>query len=322
MKKILICGYLGGGNCGDEAVCDRLIAAIRERGDSVTLLSLNPKESETFHSSPALSRYSPAAIGGLWSCDLLLLGGGTLLQTQSSRQSAIYYLSVAALATFLGKPWVLMGGIDPLFGMVRRYAEAILPTAQAFFLRDKDSLRRARELAPDVPRFYLPDSALIPLRGGTGDSPESKAEVPRSSYILVCPKAGVRTETVAPIVRSAKKRGLRLVYLAMAREDEAICANFAKRFGGVWVSVMTPYIPAHRRVRAETVLPELPPHTPHQYFAALPCEIACRLIAGAEEVHSARLHGLIFAKKAGVRGHILHDGTKQWKFRGFFKEPS
>jgi hypothetical protein len=27
-------------------------------------------------------------------------------------------------------------------------------------------------------------------------------------------------------------------------------------------------------------------------------EIACRLIAGAEEVHSARLHGLIFAKKA------------------------
>ena len=122
-------------------------------------------------------------------------------------------------------------------------------------------------------------------------------------------------ETVAPIARSAKKRGVRLVFLAMAREDEAICAAFAKQFGGVWVSMMTPHSPAHRRVRAETVLPGLPPHSPHRYFAALPCEIACRLVSGAEEVHSARLHGLFFAKKAGTRAHILSDGTKQWKFR-------
>ena len=322
MKKNLICGYLGGGNCGDEAVCDRLIAAIRKRGDSAVLLSLSPKESEALHSSPALPRYSPAAIGGLWKCDLLLLGGGTLLQTQSSRRSAVYYLTVAALATVFGKPWVLIGGIDPLSGAVRRYAEAILPTAQAFFLRDKDSLRRAKELAPGVPRFYLPDCALLPLGGGSGDSPDCKGEVPRCPYVLICPKAGVRAETVAPIARSAKKRGLRLVFLAMAREDEAICADFANHFGGVWVSVMTPHSPAHRRVRAETVLPGLPPHSPHRYFAALPCEIACRLVSGAEEVHSARLHGLIFAKKAETRGYILSDGTKQWKFRGFFKEPS
>ena len=320
--KILICGYLGGGNCGDEAICDRLIAAIRARGDEATLLSLSPEESEAIHNSPALPRYSPAVIGGLLQCDLFLLGGGTLLQEQTSRRSAVYYLSLAALANLFGKPWILMGGIDPLSGGVRRYAQAILPTARAFFLRDKDSLRRGRALAPSIPRFSLPDCALLLLRGGCADSPEGKSKLPRFPYVLVCPKEGVRKETVAPIARSAKKRGLRLVFLAMSREDERVCAALTGCFGGVWVSVMTPHAPAPRRVRAETVLPGLPPRSAHRYFAARPCEIACRLIEDAKQVHSARLHGLIFAKKAGVRGYVLHDGTKQWKFRGFFKEPS
>ena len=111
------------------------------------------------------------------------------------------------------------------------------------------------------------------------------------------------------------------MFLAMSREDEGICAALSANFGGVWVSVMTPSAPAARRVRAEVLLPDLPPRSPHHYFAALPCEIACRLIAGAEEVHSARLHGLIFAKKVGVQANILPDGTKQWKLYGFCPHP-
>ncbi|MBQ8288126.1 MAG: polysaccharide pyruvyl transferase family protein [Clostridia bacterium] len=309
--NILICGFIGGGNCGDEAICDRLIAAIRERGDAVTILSLSPVESEALHGIPALPRRSPAVLKAIWRCDLLILGGGTLLQTQTSRRSAVCYLSLAALAAAMGRPWVLIGGIDPLSGGVCRYAKAILPTAQAFFLRDWDSLRRARDLAPTVPRFYLPDSALLPLGKGVDDR-----EKPRFPYVVICPKAGVRGKTVAPVVRSAKRRGLRLVFLAMSREDEGICAAQSAKFGGVFVSVMSTHTPAAHRVKAETILPDLPPHSAHRYFCALPCEIACRLIEGAEEVYSARLHGLIFAKKAGVRAHILPDGTGQWKFVG------
>lgn len=315
--NVLICGYVGGGNCGDEAICDRLVAAIRERGDSALLLSLSPAKSEALHGVSACSRRTPLLPGALWKCDLFILGGGTLLQMQTSRRSAIYYLTLAALAAAMGKPWVLLGGIDPLSGGVRKLAEAILPTARAFFLRDCDSLRRAKSLAPSVPRFYLPDCALLPLQAAVSDR-----DKPCRPYVVICPKAGVGGKTVASIVRSAKKRGLRLVFLAMSREDEGICAALSAKYGGAWVSVMTPHSPAARRVRAETVLPDLPPRSPHRYFAALPCEIACRLIEGAMEVHSARLHGLIFARKSGVKAHILPDGTRQWKLRGFFKEPS
>ena len=315
--KVLICGYIGGKNCGDEAICDRLIASVIARGDQPRLLSRSPMESVAIHGIPSFSCRSPVLVKALWECDLFILGGGTLLQTATSRRSAVYYLSLVALAAAMGKPWVLIGGVDPLSQVVKRLAKRILPTANAFFLRDRDSLRRAESIAPSVPRFYLPDCALLPL-----SSPQSTTLRSRFPYLLLCPKKGVREQAVAPLVRSAQKRGLRLVCLALSREDEAICAAFANRHGGVWVSVMSPYAPAYRRVRAEVILPDLPPCSAHRYFAAFPCEIACRLIEGAEEVHSARLHGLIFAKKAGVRGHILSDGTKQWKFRGFFNEPS
>ena len=312
--KILICGYIGGGNCGDEAICDRLINEIRQTGDEVQLLSLCPKESTLFHDTSALPRYSPAIIRAFSSCDLFILGGGTLLQTQSSQRSALYYLALCGLSAALGKPWILLGGLDPLTGPAHSLAKRILPTARAFFLRDRASLRRAQALAPNVPQFYVADTALLPFGGVFQNSPDAAKNATPHPYLLICPKSGVSKKAVASIVQSARSRNLRLVFLAMAREDEAVCAALAESFGGVWVSVLTHHAPLCRRARAQAVLPNLPPRSPHLYFAALPCEIACRLIGGAEEVYSARLHGLIFARKAGVRGSILPDGTKQWKF--------
>lgn len=310
--NILICGYIGGGNCGDEAICDRLIEAIRKSGDTVTLLSLSPAESEALHGVPACGRCSPALLKAMGACDLFVLGGGTLLQTQTSCRSAICYLSLAALAAAMGKPWVLMGGLDPVKGGVQTIAKVILPTARAFFLRDAGSLRRAAELAPAVPRFFLPDCALLPF-----EQAALCREKPRFPYIMICPKAGVSGKRVAGIALAAKKRGVRTVFLAMSREDEAICAALSAQVGGVWIGVLSPRRPAPRRVQAKVILPDLPPRSSHRYFAALPCEIACRLIAGAEQVYSARLHGLIFAKKAGIPAQLLPDGTKQWKFENY-----
>ena len=70
--KILICGYIGGGNCGDEAICDRLVAYLKKAGDRVTLLSLAPDESTALHNTPALSRTSPALIGAIRGSDLVI----------------------------------------------------------------------------------------------------------------------------------------------------------------------------------------------------------------------------------------------------------
>lgn len=312
--KILVCGYIGGGNCGDEAICDRLTASLKMAGDEVMLLSLSPKESTALHSSPALSRYSPAVLRAIRECDLFILGGGTLLQEDTSRRSVLYYLGMGAMASFFGTPWVLMGGIDPLHGINRRLATLILPTARTFLMRSVPDLQRIASLAPNVPVFFVPDTALLPL------TDTESILTPTAPYVIICPKKGVPRSALTPPINRARKRGSRIVWLALSREDEGVCAKWAGVFGGVWVAVMPPSsartIPTHRRVEASAILPELGCGCAHRYFSARPCEIACRLIEGAEQVYSARLHGLIFAKKAGKVAHILPDGTKQWKFAG------
>ena len=224
--------------------------------------------------------------------------------------SPLYYLAIGGLAAILGTPWVLMGGIDPLSGVNRWLAERILPTARVGLMRSQGDLCRISALAPKLRRFYLPDSALLPL---AEDAPTAPSPFP---YVLVCPKQGVPRSALKPPVDRARKRGSRIVWLALSREDEEICANCAATFGGVWVAAM----PAPRRhpkqVMPCAILPDLREGCAHRYFSARPCEIACRLIEGAEQVYSARLHGLIFAKKAGTPAHPLPDGTKQWKFVG------
>lgn len=340
--KILLCGYIGGGNCGDEAICDRLVGILKTAGDKVTLLSLNPMESAVLHSSPALPRYSPATLRAIIECDLLILGGGTLLQEDSSHRSALYYLGMAALASLMGKPWVLMGGIDPLYGVNRRLATGILPNARAFLLRSKADLERIAPLAPHVPRFYVPDTALLPLDiSHPFEPPDTRpslhaphSHTPPPPYILVCPKRGVPRSLLTPPIAHARKQGRSVVWLALSREDEGVCAMWADVFGGVWVAPMpqadsplsihfstrplAPF-PTHRRVEASAILSGLGEGIAHRYFSASPCEVACRLIEGAEIVYSARLHGLLFAQKTGTPARILSDGTGQWKFAAYLE---
>ncbi len=312
--KILICGYIGGGNCGDEAICDRLAAYLKQAGDEVTLLSLNPTESALLHHTHALPRYSPKLIAAIRGSDLLILGGGTLLQEQTSKRSPLYYLGIGALAATLGTPWVLMGGIDPLSGGNRWLAERILPTARVGLMRSNADLRRLAALVPNLPRFHLPDCALLPM---ANNAPPSKSPL---HYIVFCPKKGVPRSALSPLVKKHRHRGSRILWLAMSKEDEEVCAECADTFGGVWVTAMPTAYRHHRRVEASTILPDLYRGCPHRYFAARSCEIACRLIEGADYIYSARLHGLIFAKKAGTPARILPDGTKQWKFEGLLRE--
>ena len=319
--KILICGYIGGGNCGDEAICDRLTAILQKGGNEVILLSLTPEQTSLFHHSPALPRYSLAIVSSIRSSDLVILGGGTLLQEESSRRSALYYLGIGRLAAILGTPWVLMGGIDPLAGSNLALAKRILPTATMGLMRSQADLCRLKTIAPNLPAFHLSDTALLPIHSPTGEYPPDTPPIP---YIVLCPKKGVPRSALAAPVKEHLNRGRRIVWLAMSTEDEEVCAHWADELGGVWVKIMPPTcrndIPNHRRVSASALLPTLAHGCAHRYFAARPCEVACRLIAGADAVYSARLHGLIFAKKAGKEARILPDGTKQWKLRGFSGE--
>ena len=83
MSKILISGYYGFSNAGDEAMLTAIIEALRaERKDvEITVMSGKPEVTAKKHGVRSIHRFSPLQIlKAMLHTDLLLSGGGSLLQ--------------------------------------------------------------------------------------------------------------------------------------------------------------------------------------------------------------------------------------------------
>ncbi|MDR0424568.1 MAG: polysaccharide pyruvyl transferase family protein, partial [Clostridiales Family XIII bacterium] len=85
--RILISGYYGFNNIGDESILTAVVDSLRAKlpDIEITVLSQNPANTSEKHSVRAADRKSPAAImGAVRRCDLLISGGGSLLQDVTS----------------------------------------------------------------------------------------------------------------------------------------------------------------------------------------------------------------------------------------------
>ena len=100
MKRLLLSGYYGYGNAGDEAVLAGLVAGFRaaqpDGGLEIVALSGSPAETEAAHGIAAADRYKPGVLlREIRRADLVLSGGGSLLQDVTSAHG-IFLLSGAS----------------------------------------------------------------------------------------------------------------------------------------------------------------------------------------------------------------------------------
>ena len=134
--NITILGYYGYGSLGDEIVLKMLVDDIRKTYQSCDITVLTSHS--TIRGVHSLGRYNiPAVIAQLAKTDLLILGGGTLIQDTTSRRSLIYYCEMIKLAHRLGAKVYLMGGG---IGRVNCMSYAV----EALSLCDKISVRDKR----------------------------------------------------------------------------------------------------------------------------------------------------------------------------------
>lgn len=148
--RLVVSGYYGFGNAGDEAVLAAMIGALRERLSAarITVLSADPQQTRRVHNVHSIRRTGPGVLRALAGADLLLSGGGSLIQDQTSARSALYYLGVLALGEALARRTMIFAqGIGPLRrGWVRALARTVLNRVHLITVRDEDSLRVLREL--------------------------------------------------------------------------------------------------------------------------------------------------------------------------------
>ena len=152
--RIVISGYYGFHNIGDEAILAGMVAAFSELSPDalLTVLSSSPEETKAEHAVEAIPRTNLQAIhSALRSCDLFISGGGGLLQDRTSQKSLLYYLALLFGAKRLGCKTMIMGqGIGPLLRPTSRWlVNKMVSQADAVTVRDHRSALLLQEIIPE-----------------------------------------------------------------------------------------------------------------------------------------------------------------------------
>lgn len=118
MTTILISGYYGFDNAGDDAVLYGIISSLQQVDPKINIriLSNQPEKTTQLFRLPAVDRWSFSAIfKEIKKADMVIVGGGTLLQDRTSPRSPLYYLGITLLAKILNKPVFYYGqGFGPI----------------------------------------------------------------------------------------------------------------------------------------------------------------------------------------------------------------
>jgi len=114
--KVVISGYYGFDNFGDEAILGVLVKKLKELNADIRVLSKSPSKTASLYDVKSTLFFCMLqVIFRISRCDVLVSGGGSLLQDVTSLKSLIYYLFVINIALFFNKKVVIFAqGIGPI----------------------------------------------------------------------------------------------------------------------------------------------------------------------------------------------------------------
>ena len=155
-RRVALSGYYGFNNFGDEAILESLCQAIHgiDPAIEIVVFSKDPAFTQEKHDCRAVQRFSPFAVWRtLRRSELLISGGGSLFQDNTSTRSLLYYLSVLWLAHRMGKKTMLYAnGVGPLRKAAnRRRVRKIVELVDSVVLRDPDSVAALRDMGVTRP---------------------------------------------------------------------------------------------------------------------------------------------------------------------------
>ncbi|MBU6427696.1 MAG: polysaccharide pyruvyl transferase family protein, partial [Cyanobacteria bacterium REEB65] len=113
--RIVVSGYYGFANTGDEAILASVVEHLGRSGELV-ILSAHPRATRELYGVHAIGRTDLVAIAkALSGAALFISGGGGLLQDATGLKSVPYYSALLKAAQWRGVPTMLLGaGLGPL----------------------------------------------------------------------------------------------------------------------------------------------------------------------------------------------------------------
>lgn len=202
MAKILISGYYGFDNAGDDSVLYGIITSLKKKDPLLQLgvLSNQPEKTAATFGIPAYNRWKLAeVIKRIREYDLLLMGGGSLLQDATSPRSVLYYLGIVLTAKLFGKPVVFYAqGVGPIRqAFSKQLIKLIVNRVDVITVRDYES-------GEDLKQFGVTKVPIIVTADPAVTIPAESIDLSRGREILRDLQIPL-SKTLAISVRSWKK---------------------------------------------------------------------------------------------------------------------
>ena len=141
--KVVISGYYGFNNFGDEAVLSVLINSLKDCGvNDITVFSKNPEHTAKTYQVKSSGTFDLCGLFlNIFKSNVLFSGGGSLLQDSTSLKSLVYYLGVILVALLLRKKVIIFAqGIGPINNKIfQKITAFILKQCTYVTVRDEKS---------------------------------------------------------------------------------------------------------------------------------------------------------------------------------------
>lgn len=156
-KRVVLCGYYGRGNFGDEAILSSIKKRIGEGSCKTEITVLTDKN-------------IVKNVKKMAGADLFIFGGGSLLQNLTSNASLAYYLSVICFSNHICRNTIMLAnGIGPIvegrcgFSAMPIVAH-VIDGFDLISVRDNTSRALLKYFLPHRKVLLIPDPALIGAR--------------------------------------------------------------------------------------------------------------------------------------------------------------
>lgn len=301
MKRILIAGYYGFHNTGDEAILASMVADLRASvpDGEITVVSGDPAATSRDHRVPSvLFTDIPALLEAARDTDLIVLGGGgifhdfwpfdpdALLSPEHGGLS--FFSGVALLAALYGKPLAIWGvGVGPLdTENGRLFTRAAFRQASVATVRDADSREALARAGLDVSGIVVaadPAFRLASVRHPDAAGPRSGARL----------SVAIRNweQDVRPEIWEAAVAGAIDLFLERHPGSEAVFFPFQDLPSGLLDDVaVAERVRAALRHRDRTRVEDAT-RSPEEKLAG---------IAGCDVLLGMRLHAVLFGVRSGI----------------------
>ncbi|HEX3043370.1 MAG TPA: polysaccharide pyruvyl transferase family protein [Bacillota bacterium] len=166
MSQIVIFGYFGCRNLGDETNLIQLVASLRSISPdlTITVLSAAPKATGQLLGVKCVGKYHLLGIlQAFLKGDLLIGGAGSLFQDRTSLRSLLYYALIVILGKLCGLRIFLFGqGIGPVRTLPGKLiARVALSVVKVITVRDRLSVVSLADLKVRKPEIHITAEPLL-----------------------------------------------------------------------------------------------------------------------------------------------------------------